>query len=213
MAPGYGMNLGYCDWNAIMSNPYFLEAFKSPNINFTGSGSSTSSTQGSYSASGTGSQTETGAIPATTTSATQKSSGSSLGTVGGLGLAIVGAGGIAWMIKNGKFSQAAKAAKSILKGNSGEALSCLRAIKTPDGIRFNIPKKTITKSGNQIENFVKNEYHIPSAISAERQAFSPNSVLEGIRVEVGSDSYVIFTKDGNITKIVDKQYHTTLSKC
>ena len=203
MGLGYG-NYMY-DWNSIMNNPYFLQAWQSKNINFKGSNSS-SSTQEASSTSNTSNtsttQTEAGAIP--TTTPTTQESGSSLKTLGGLGLAILGAGGIAWMIKNGKFSQAAKSAKTLFKSGSGETLSCLRAIKTKDGIKFNIPKKTITKSGNQIENFVKNEYCIPEAISAERRVLSSNSVLEGVRVEVGSDSYVIFTKDGNITKVVDK---------
>ena len=203
MSTGYGNYL--YDWNNLLSNPYFQYALQSPNINFKGSNSSASGTQSASNTSNTGSSTGagSGAIPVTTPPTT-KESGSSWG-LGGLGLAIVGAGGIAWMIKNGKFSQAAKTAKSFFKASQKEALTGLRAIKCADGnIRFNIPKKTITKSGNQIENFVRNEYHIPSAISAERQAFGTNSALEAFKIKINNDSYLVYTKDGNITKVVDE---------
>ena len=212
----YGINpwMSY-DSLSIMNNPYFRKAWESPNINFKGGKESYSyedfDSSGADSVKNT--KTEDGAIPVlNNTNTTSSDNNSSFGTIATIGgLTVAGAGAL-WLMKKGNFAKAEKYVKSILnrseKASSASTegvLSNLRAIKCPDGkIRFNIPEKTITRSGNKIQNFAEHEYGILPAISAERQAFSAaGSALEGFRVTVGTDKYVIFTKDGNITKVLD----------
>ncbi len=213
----YGINplMGY-DPMSIWGNQFFQEAWKTRNVNFKGGKESYAYDDYDTSASDSvkNNKTEDGAIPVAggnNSSANANSNSSSFGTIATIGgLTIAGAGAL-WLMKKGNFAKAQKYVKSILnRGESSStkaegALANLRAVKCPDGkIRFNIPGKTTTRSGKDIQHFAEREYGILPAISAERQAFSAsNSALEGFRVTVGTDKYVVFTKDGKITKVLD----------
>ena len=204
--PNYNIGaLGGYDINSLMNNPYFLMAAQSPNINF----KSAQVQQAQQAQAAPSAQLQTaadGAIPVIDTSASNSSGGITLGE-GVLGAALIAGGAYALIKKPGFLGKAWNAIKGKTESNAAAGrLKNLVAIKCPDGkIRFNIPDKTTTRYGNQIQGLVDN-YGIQASISAERQAFNPStSVLNTFKYNLGANNrYVIVkTKDGHITKVVD----------
>ena len=204
--PNYNIGaLGGYDINSLMNNPYFLMAAQSPNINF--KSAQVQQAQQAQALSSAQLQTAAdGAIPVIDTSASNSSGGITLGE-GILGAALIAGGAYALIKKPGFIGKAWNAIKGGAKSNAETGrLKNLTAIKCPDGrIRFNIPDKTTTKYGKQIQELVDN-YGIQASISAERQAFNPStSVLNTFKYNLGDKNrYVLVkTKDGHITKVVD----------
>ena len=211
--------LGGYNYQNPYNNEYLLRAMMSYNANF--KGSQASETSGANATDTTNTVTNTG----TNNTGTQTNPAISQAQEGGitlgegiLGTAII-AGGVYGLIRGHKSGFFEKAWKSIRgKGGSSsssvsERLSKLTAVKCPDGkIRFTIPEKTTTRSGKQIQSFV-DEYGIKGAITPERQAYNAaSSSLESFRVSVGSKNFVVFTKDGAITKIADSKGENILKR-
>ena len=208
-----GVTSGY-DFASLVNNPYFQQAYISKNVNFKGSGSESvqqSPTTTTYASS---SYTSNGAIPVTTQ---PQQSESGFGTAAAIGTTIVVGGGALCLIKKGKFGKAFEKLKSKVCGNgftenANAALQKLTATKVNGKIRFMIPEKTITKQGADIQNIVS-EYGIPSAISAERQAFKPaSSIVQDFKYTVGSETFTIHIEDGAVKRIVDKDGNEILKR-
>ena len=210
----YSINpmLGNYDLYGLMNNQYFQYAWNTPNVNFKGKSSGTESGSNASGSSGSGKNVD-GGIP--TKPQTSSDSGSALGAISTVGGILALGGGALYLLKTGKLGKAKDVIKSALGGNKTVAkLKSLTAVKTPDNkIKFLIPEKTKTVTGETAINNLAREYGIETSIQGERIAFSPaHSVIDGFRCTVNGESFVVHTKDGVITKIVDKDGKEVLKK-
>ncbi len=209
LSPQYNIGAigGYTptDWNAIMSNPYFLMAANSPNVNFkarTESASSAGATQNTNAATENTQNTVQQSVVSQSDAAQE---GVSLGQTA-LALTMLGAGAYA-LIKGHKSGYLEKAWKK-LTGKSGNkaaetVLNQMTAVKNGNGeIKILVPNKTTMFAGKKIQPAV-NEYGIQQAVSESRQAFNPEiSAVKSFRITTPEDSYTVFIKDGEVTKVV-----------
>lgn len=196
-------NYGWNGFNSMdsLTNQYLQAALMAQNVNFKGDSSQVASADSAQAVSA-----NNGGIPVIPTQTTQQeASGGSNFVTTALATAVIG-GGALWMLKSGKFSQASKAIKSWMGKGESEAstvLTRLRAIKNGNGeLKLQVPNKTKTFAGTEINTGV-NEYGIKGAISAERQAFNPqSSLLNGFRLTTSTGEYKIVLKDGNPVSII-----------
>lgn len=199
-SPQYNINAlsGYTpmNWDSIMYNPYFLMAANSPNVNFKGS------TEASANVTNSGNSQSVNQVAA---QAEEPSEGVSL-TQGVMALALIGAGayGIIKGHKSGYFEKMWK--KVTGKSNDktvNTVLQQMAAVKNGNGeIKIKVPNKTTTFSGKNIQSKV-DEYGINSSISAAKQEFNPQvSAIKSFHITTPEDSYTVFLKDGEITKVV-----------
>ena len=201
-SPQYNFGaIGSMDYYSLMNNPYFLAAMQTANPNF--KASKTTETQNTQAAAAQTTNND-GAIPVISSSQQSADSGSNFVT-GALATVLIG-GGALWALKSGKLSQVSKAFKSLTgKGETTQttALSKLRAIKNGNGeLKIQVPKKTKTFAGNNLENGVR-EYGVQSSVSAAQQAYNPAiSKARSFQVVTPADSYTVIVKDGKITKVV-----------
>ena len=195
---------GAYDYNAIMSNPYFLMAANSPNVNFKANTENASNTDGVQSA-GSVSNNSQNNIPQTVVSQPHEEQGSSFAK-SAFALTMIGVGAYA-LFKGHKTGYLEKMWKKFSgKSESGTVntvLQNLTAIKNGNGeMKIMVPNKTKTFAGKNIQSGV-NEYGIQQAVSESKQAFNPEiSVTRSFQVETSADRYTVFVKDGEVTKVV-----------
>lgn len=195
---------GAYDYNAIMSNPYFLMAANSPNINFKGSTEGVSNTGNTEKADNVSNNSQNN-TQQTVISQPAEEQGSSFAT-SALALTMIGAGAYA-LFRGHKTGYLEKMWKKFTGKSENSTVNTvlqnLTAIKNGNGdMKIMVPNKTKTFAGNKIQPGV-NEYGIQQAISESRQAFNPEvSVTRSFQVETPADKYTVFIKDGEVTKVV-----------
>lgn len=193
------------DWSTIMSNPYFLMAANSPNVNFKANTESASNTGAAQNTNTATESTQNTAQQSVVSQSDAAQEGVSLGQTA-LALTMLGAGAYA-LIKGHKTGYLEKAWNK-LTGKSGNkaaetVLNQMTAIKNGNGeIKIMVPNKTTTFAGKKIQSAV-NEYGIQTSVSASRQAFNPEiSAVKSFHITTPEDSYAVFIKDGEVTKVV-----------
>ena len=219
----YNINplMGGYDWASIMNSPYFKAVWQTPNVNFKGSTENNSKTESASASSAVsniaGQTAENGAIPVTQAA---EESGSALGTLTGVGAVIALGGGAFYLLKKGNLGKASEIVKSVFGSGKAEASSVstvlkkLTAVKGQDKqIKFLIPGKTTTATGETAIADLTRKYGIQSAVEGERLAYTPTkSVIESFRYTAGGENFTVYTKDGVITKIVDKDSKEVLKR-
>ena len=221
MSTDYGINplmMGNYDWNSIM--PYFQPVWQTPNPNFKGGADNAKKADGVSNVNTDNSvKTNDGAIPVTTPAEPVQSS--TLANLTGIGAVLAIGGGALYMLKKGNFGKASEVVKSVLnRGKSDSTTSVagilkkLTAVKGQDNkIKFLIPGKTTTATGETAVTDLTRRYGIESAVSAERMAYSPTaSVIESFRYTAAGEKFTVHTKDGVITKIVDEKGNEVLKR-
>ena len=202
-SPNY--NLGYFggyDYNALMSNPYFLMAANSPNINFKGSTGSAAGVQNINNVA----ENNQNSVQQTVVSQPEEQEGGSNFAQGALALTLLGAGAYA-LFRGHKSGYLEKALKKFTGKTDNKTVNTvmqkMTAVKNGNGeIKLMVPNKTTTFAGKKIQPGV-NEYGIQRAVSESKQAFNPEvSALQSFQITTPEDSYTVFIKDGQVTKVV-----------
>lgn len=215
--------MGGYDWSSVMNNPYFMAAWQSKNVNFKGNTDNKTNDAAKTGETKTNSNTnfkgsEDGAIPV---KETPEDSSSLLGTLTGVGATLAIGGGALYMLKKGNFGKASEVVKSVFERGGAESSSSvssilkrLTAVKGQDNkIRFLIPGKTTTATGETAVADLTRKYGIENAVKGERLAYSPRtSALESFRYNAGGETFTVHTEDGVITKIVDKKGQEVLKR-
>ena len=202
-SPNY--NLGYFggyDYNALMSNPYFLMAANSPNINFKGN---TESTAGTQNVNNVAENNQNTVQQAVVSESEEQESGSSF-VQGALALTLIGAGAYA-LFRGHKSGYLEKALKKFTGKSDNKTVNTvlqkMTAVKNGNGeIKLMVPNKTTTFAGKKVQPGV-NEYGIQRAVSESKQALNPEvSTLQSFHITTPEDSYTVFIKDGEVTRVV-----------
>ncbi len=202
-SPNY--NLGYFggyDYNALMSNPYFLMAANSPNINFKGTTGSAAGVQNINNVA----ENNQNSVQQTVVSQPEEQEGGSNFAQGALALTLLGAGAYA-LFRGHKSGYLEKALKKFTGKTDNKTVNTvlqkMTAVKNGNGeIKLMVPNKTTTFAGKKIQPGV-NEYGIQRAVSESKQAFNPEvSALQSFQITTPEDSYTVFIKDGQVTKVV-----------
>ena len=202
-SPNY--NLGYFggyDYNALMSNPYFLMAANSPNVNFKGNADGTAGVQNVNNVA----ENNQNVVQQAVVSQPEEQEGGSSFAQGALALTLIGAGAYA-LFRGHKSGYLEKALKKITEKSDNKTVNTvlqkMTAVKNGNGeIKLMVPNKTTTFAGKKVQPGV-NEYGIQQAVSESRQAFNPElSALQSFQITTPEDSYTVFIKDGEVTKVV-----------
>ena len=202
-SPNY--NLGYFggyDYNALMSNPYFLMAANSPNVNFKGNADGTAGVQNVNNVA----ENNQNVVQQAVVSQPEEQEGGSSFAQGALALTLIGAGAYA-LFRGHKSGYLEKALKKITGKSDNKTVNTvlqkMTAVKNGNGeIKLMVPNKTTTFAGKKVQPGV-NEYGIQQAVSESRQAFNPElSALQSFQITTPEDSYTVFIKDGEVTKVV-----------
>ena len=204
-APSYnaGMFSGM-DYNSLMNNPYLYYAMMSPNINFKAAQEKKTTNENAETASSAASNT--GVVDYAAVQPDESNTG--LWVTGAIGAAaLIGcmAKGGGNPIKGAKalYQKFFKSAETKTSEDAKTVLSKMQAVKNGNGeIKLNVPDKTKTFAGNKIQAGV-NEYGIQQAVSESRQAFNPEiSAVQSFHITTPEDSYTVFIKNGEVTKVV-----------
>ena len=202
-SPNY--NFGYFggyDYNAIMSNPYFLMAANSPNVNFR---ANTEGANGAQYVNSVSDNNQNSVQQAVVSQPAEQEGGSNF-VQGALALTLIGAGAYA-LFRGHKSGYLEKAWKKFTGKTDNKTVNTvlqnLTAVKNGNGeIKLMVPNKTKTFAGKNIQSGV-NEYGIQQAVSESRQAFNPEiSVPRSFHVTTPGNNYTVFIKDGEVTKVV-----------
>ena len=214
----YGINplmMGGYDWASMMNSPYFQAVWQTPNVNFKGNPEQTSKTNAASQANAQ--QTENGAIPVSTPA--ENTDSSILSSVTGIGAVLALGGGALYFLKKGNLGKAGEVVKSVFnRGNSESSVSNilkkLTAVKGQDNkIKFLIPGKTTTATGETAIADLTRRYGIEASVKGERLAYSPTtSVVESFRYKAAGENFTVYTKDGVITKIIDDRGQEVLKR-
>ena len=219
MSTDFGINpwmMGNYDWNSMM--PYFQKVWQTPNVNFKGSTDNTTSTDNTAATNtSAAAQTNNGAIPVTTPT---EETGSITGALTGIGTVLAVGGGALYLLKKGNLGKAGEVVKSIFNRGKSESSSVttllkrLTAVKGKDNkIRFMIPGKTTTVTGEAAIKDLTEKYGIESAVQGKRLAYSPaTSALESFEYTAAGETFIIHTEDGVIKRIVDKKGNEVLKR-
>ena len=193
------------------ADEYFVKAYQAPNLNNPAFKGASSTGAANPNIAQTGGTTQVnGGIPVNTTPAEQSSG--LAGTLIGGTIFLGGAATCIVAAKKGKFGQAWNALKKMVGKGTEESTNvvenCLKkmtAYKDAEGnMRIMIPGKKgkpIVGKDN-IEEFARKNY-ANEVISAERQAFTQQSVLKEYQVFSDGKVYNVAVKDGNVVKIYE----------
>ena len=214
--------MGNYDWNSLM--PYFQNVWQTPNPNFKGNERKSDNVDNAEKASAAKNNntnfkgTEDGAIPVT--EPVEEEGSSTLATLTKVGAVLAVGGGALYLLKKGDFGKASEVVKSVFSRGKAESSSVstilkrLTAVKGQDDkIKYLIPGKTVTATGETAISDLTRRYGIESAVKGERIAYSPtSSVIESFRYSAAGENFTVHTKDGVITKIVDKDGNEVLKR-
>ena len=211
--PNYNMGyLGGYDYNAIMSNPYFLMAANSPNVNFKASQENNAQQQTTDSTSNAAANNG-GAVDYATVTPDESHTG--LWVTGALGAAALitcatkGKGNIVDGAKKIYESFFKKGKKQVEKF-AGNKLQSLRVIRRGDKIECFVPGEKTTIKGNDDVISHMNAYGInPKSITGFKDGVSK---LAGGTFKTESGYTVTFDGD-KVTKIINKSGKDVTKTC
>jgi len=194
------------DWNAIMSNPYFMMAASSPNVNFKANTESASQSGAAQNTNSVSNNSQNAAAQSVVSQPQEQQQGSGFAQ-SALAVTLIGAGAYA-LFRGHKSGYLEKMWKKFTGKSDNKTVNTvlqnLTAVKNGNGeIKIQVPNKTKTFAGVHVNSGAE-AYGVKGAISAEKLAFNPEvSAARGFQLDTPIGRYTVFMKDGKVSKIIE----------